>query len=213
MAPPAGLTLSYAERTALASGSYYIAIFIRLAVAPVLRCWLGLGPIKPGVNTLDPDGVVYEGYGQALNVPAMKQLINGTAERIETGLSGLDNRILELATYANVVHGKTHDIGIGIMGPDWALLGSVHWVKHYVADYLTMSVTPAQDIEGETVKTATLSSRSLMTGRMRPNWSYFNFKDQHARSALVNPTLPPDRFCQRTPLYSVTGSKTWPDYS
>ena len=208
------MELSGAEREALASGSYRLAVFIRLGTEPPLNAWVGLGPIRlqPGQSTLDPDGVVYQGFGKILNIPVMRQMVNGGAERIDTGVSIFDNQILTLASYANAVQGKTHDVGVGLMNESWALIGTVHWIRHYVADFLTISVTPSADPEGETVKSAVLSSGSAMTDRKRPGWSYFNNQDQQARSSLVNPSLPKDQSCERTVLYSVTGQKTWPKY-
>lgn len=206
------MILSSNELLALQSGPPNLAIFVRLAMTPVLRCWLGVGDIRPGLNALDPDGVLYHGFGQLMNVPALQQLINGAAERIDITLSGIDDGILALAGFANAVQGKACDIGLGIMGTDWKLLGAIHWCRHYTADFLAMSITPAGDPSGQTIKAATLSIGSLTTGRKRPTHSYFTNQDQQARSLVVNPTLPLDRFCERTPQYSITGSKQWPQY-
>jgi hypothetical protein len=206
------MILSAAELLALKSGPPNLAIFMRLAMATPLRCWLGIGDIRPGLNALDPDGVLYHGFGQLLNIPAMAQLINGAAERVDISLCGVDDGILALAGFANAVQGKACDIGLGIMGTDWKLLGAVHWCRHYTADVLSMSITPAGDPDGQTIKAATLSIGSLTTGRKRPTHSFFNNQDQQYRSLAVNPTLPLDRFCDRTQIYSIAGWKQWPRY-
>jgi hypothetical protein len=206
------MTLTDAEIGALELGPPRLGLFIRLAIDPVLRCWLGVGPIKPGVNALDADDEAYSGYGELINVPAFQQLINGAMDRVDLQLSGLDDRILALASFSEVVRAKPCDIGFGMFDEAWALLGAVHWCQHYIADFLAMKVTPAGDPGGQTLKTATLSCGSLMTGRRRPGRSYFNNQDQQARSLVLNPLLPLDRFCERTPQYSVGGNKSWPKY-
>lgn len=202
------MTLSGAEISALEQGPPRLGLFIRLSLEPTpLRCWLGVGPIDIGVNALDPgDGELYSGFGEVLAVPALNQVIKGQASRADIALSGLDDRILALAAFSNVVQGKECDIGIGFFDSSWALLGAVHWRHRYVADFLAMTVTPAGDPSGQTIKTATLSIGSMMTGRRRAGLSFFTNQDQQARS-------PTDRFCERTPQYSVIGNKTWPKFS
>lgn len=200
------MNLSAAEITALAAGAPRLGIFIRLDVDPVLRCWLGIGAIKPGINALDATNEIYSGFGQVLDVPVMSQMINGAADRAELSLSGVDDRILELANSADAVKNVACDIGFALMGPDWALLAAIHWTRRYYADYLAMSVSPAGDPEGQSMKTARLSIRSQMTGRRRAGLAYFTSQDQQARS-------PGDRFCERTAQYSNIGVKTWPKFS
>lgn len=197
------MNLSATEIAALALGGVRIGVFIRLATD--LRLWLGLGSIRPGVNALDAEGATYA--GQIVNLPAMKQLINGTADRAEISLSGADNRILALANSAAAVQGKTCDVGFALMGHDWALLGAVHWCQRYFGDFLRMTVTPASEPGQQTVKTAALSIRSQMTGRRRRGLSYFTNQDQQAPGRS-----PTDRMCERTPQYSQIGNKTWPKY-
>lgn len=206
------MNLSSTERDALAAGTYNIGLFIRLDVSPILRCWLGLGPIRVGVNALDSSGATYQGFGELLNYPAVQQLINGAAERVEISLSGTNDRILELATERDNIKGVACDLGFGALGADWSLLGDVHWMRHFVADYLALSVSPAGDPNGQTVKTAVLSIGSLMTGRRRAGRSYFNNQDQQARDLILNPDGTPDLFCERTPAYSLAGNKQWPRY-
>lgn len=201
------------EIAELRAGAPRRGLFLRLAVDPVLRCWLGFGPIDVGVNTLDPAGVLYKGYGPLLNLPSLGQLINGAFERLDLSLSGLDDRILALATSANEVQGVRCSVGFGLFGNDWQLLAPVHWTRHYVADFLRMDIAPAGDPTGQTMKTATLSIGSMMTGRRRAGRSYYNNQDQQARSLAVNPTLPADRYSERTSIYSQIGNKTWPKFA
>jgi hypothetical protein len=203
------MTLTPAEITALdagAVGSLRLGLFLRLDVDPPLRCWLGLGSIRPGVNAIDATDELYSGFGQLLAVPAFQQLVNGAAERAEISLSGVDPRILDLATEANAVRGKSCDIGVAIFDSNWSLIGPVHWMRHFVADFMSVTVTPAADPGGQTMHSAKLSIGSMMTGRRKRGLSYFSNQDQHERS-------PTDNFCERTRLYTMNGQKQWPKYA
>lgn len=207
------MSFSAAELDALQADAVRLGLFLRLDLAPPLRCWFGCGPIDAGVTALDPSGATYDGFGQLMNLPTMSQVINGAADRVDISLSGTDDRILSLASFANKVHGVACDIGFGLFGDNWQLLGPVHFIRHYIADYLRMQITPAGSPSDQTMKTATLSVASAMTGRRRARYSFFSMQDQRARSLEMNPTLPPDKFCERTVLYSVAGLKTWPIYA
>lgn len=199
------MTFTDAEIDALHDGAPRIGLFLRLEVDPVLRCWLGVGSIDVGFDVLDAGGATYRGFGQMLNLPVFQQLINGAAERVELKLSGGDDGILALANFSGEVKGKRCDIGFALFDEAWALLGSIHWCRHYVADFLAMEVSPASDPDQQTTKTATLSIGSLMTGRRRRGLSYFNNQDQQARS-------PTDLFCERVAKYSVLAQKLWPKF-
>jgi hypothetical protein len=207
------MNLTPAEIDALQQGAIRIGLFVRLAVDPPLRCWLGLGAIRPGINAVDATDEVYSGFGQLLNIPAMHQFINGGADRIEMSLSGVDDRILGLASFANTVHGAACHVGFGLFDTAWSMLGPVKWTRRYMADYLRMAVTPAGTPNDQTSKSATLALASQTTGRRRPKRSYFTQQDQQARSDEMNPALATDSFCQWTPKYSIAGNKTWPKFA
>jgi hypothetical protein len=201
------MILNEAELAALESGAVRLGVFFRLDTAPVVRLWLGIGDIQPGVNALDPDGAEYKGFGAIQNVPAFKQLINGKAERVDFTLSGVSGDILAIASGgdAQQVKGKRTAVGFAIMAPDWSLLGAVKWCANYVADYLAIQQQVTADPQDPIVRTITLSCGTLMTGRRRPGLSYFSNQDQQAR-------FPGDRFCERTPVYANGFNKTWPTF-
>jgi len=207
------MNLTASELSALELDGVRVGFFLRLAVAPPLRCWLGAGPVAVGINVLDADEEIYSGFGELISLPAMSQLINGAADRVELALSGIDDRILALADFAEPVKGVGCDIGFGLFDTDWSFLGAVHWLRHFVADYLALSIAGANEPTGQTLKTATLSIGSLMTGRRRRGLSYFNNQDQQVRARALNPTLTTDRFCERTVRYSIRGAKTWPKFA
>jgi hypothetical protein len=207
------VNLSSPESAALEAGSIRLGLFVRLAVTPILRCWLGIGNIAPGINAVDATSEVYHGFGQLLTIPPLAQLINGAADRIELSLSGVDDQILNLATFANVVHGASCYFGFGMFDAAWTLLGPVHWARRYTADYLRMQVAPANPPEEQTAEPETPALVSQTNARRRARLSYFTQQDQQARALALNPSLTTDLFCQWTPKYSVAGQKTWPKFA
>ena len=207
------MNLTTDEIAELEVGPPRLGLFLRLDIDPPLRCWLGDGPIKPGITVYDATDEKYFGYGKLLGMPSFQQLINGAGERIDISLSGVDPAILALANHNNIVQDVDCAMGFGIFRKDWQLLGAVHWIRVYTADFIALSVTPAMDPSGQTIKTATLSISSAMVTRKRPSYSYFNYQDQLARSAAINPLLPPDQFFDRIKDYSIIATKTWPRFT
>lgn len=202
------MSLTLAEKAQLASGNQNIGIFWRLDTPTPVRLWLGFGDIKPGINALDPvTGIVYRGFGEIAAVPALKQMINGAAERVEFTLSGVEGEVLALAAAhdAQSVKGKRVAIGFAVMDGSFKLLGAVRWIRFYTADFLAIQQAPTDDPASPIVRTLTLSCGSLMTARRRPAYSYFTNQDQQRR-------YPGDRFCERTPRYAQGFNKTWPRY-
>lgn len=201
------ISFNAAELAALESGAIRLGIFFRLDTDPVVRIWLGVGKIRPGVNVYDATGAEYLGAGEITDVPPFKQLTNGAAERIEFKLSGVSGRILEIASGgdAQQVKGKRAAYGFAIMGPDWSLLGPVHWCANYTADYLSISQELVEDPENPIVRTITLSCGTLLTARRRPGLSYFSDQDQQTR-------FPGDKFCERTAVYANGFNKAWPTF-
>ena len=202
------LTFNDRELAVLESGSQRLGAFFRLETDPVVRLWLGVGDIEPGVNAYDLTGAEYKGFGAITNVPAFKQLINGKAARVDFTLSGVSGDILEIASGgdAKQVKGKRTSVGFALMGEDWALLGAVKWCANYVADYLSIQQAVTDDPMQPIVRTVSLSCGSQLTGRRRPVYGYFSDRDQQAR-------FPGDRFCERTPNYANGFNKTWPTFT
>ncbi|MHC2677512.1 hypothetical protein ACVI1J_009675 [Bradyrhizobium diazoefficiens] len=196
-----------AELAALDSGIVKIGIFFRLDVEPdPVRLWLGYGAIEPGINVYDTAaGATYLGLGELQNVPAIKQLINGAAERVEFTLSGVSGEVLAIASGndADAIKGAPATLGFGLFGDTWSsLLGALHWCGFYVADYLERAQAVA--VIGDTItRTVTLSCGSRFTGRRRPDFSYFTDQDQQARH-------PGDKSCSLTPNYAHGFTKKWP---
>lgn len=194
-----------AELAVLESNTQRVGVFFRLATDSVVRLWLGIGRIKPGVNQLDPvDGGVYYGFGELVDVPAFQQLTGGTAERVDFSLSGVSQKTLALAAVdAPTVKQRSVAVGLGIMAPEWKLLAPVHWCWRGTADFLQAAVVPAADETGQTTRSITLSVGSLFTGRRRRGLSFYTDMDQQRAS-------PGDTFCENTVKIAAGSDKVWP---
>lgn len=199
------IVFNAAELAVLESGTQRIGYFWRLDIDPVVRLWLGVGDIRPGVNIYDADGSVYKGLGQITALPPFKQLTNGAAERITFVLSGVSGKVLQAAAsgHPEQVKGKRVASGFAIMGQDWSLLGPVRWPANYTADYLSIEQDVVESPSDPVVRSVSLSCGTLLTGRRRPGYAYFSNQDQQAR-------FPGDRFCERTPVYGNGFNKAWP---
>jgi hypothetical protein len=191
------------ELAALESGLIRLGLFFRMTTDPIIRLWLGVGKIEPGVNTLDSTGAVYTGFGELRSLAEFSQLVNGQAERVDFTMSGVSGELLGLAGQSqDKINGKEVAIGFGLMNETWALIGPIRWSRVFYADFL--AINQAQS-ETDTVRTLTLSCGSLMTARRRPGLSYYSDPDQQGRSAG-------DRFCERVPKYAQDVQKPWPRF-
>lgn len=202
------ITFNDAELAALESGMQRLGYFWRLNLDPVVRLWLGVGDIRPGMNVYDADGEIYKGLGQITTLPPFKQLTNGAAERVTFTLSGVSGKVLQVAAGGDPeqVKGKRVASGFAIMASDWSMLGPVHWPANYTADYLSIEQDVTEDPTTPIVRTVALSCGTLLTARKRPGLSYFSNQDQQTR-------FPGDRFCERTPVYANGFNKAWPVFS
>lgn len=195
-----------AELAALDSSNFRLGVFFRLATDPVVRLWLGFGNIEPGVNAYDLSGALYRGCGELLDVPAFRQLLNGAAERVRFGFSGVSGDVLSIAAgEASIVKGKAVAVGVGIMAQGWTLIGEIRWCAFYVADYLSIDQSAAAPGQAVT-RSVGLSCGSRFTGRRRPSLSYLSDQDQQAR-------YPGDLFCNLVGNYAHGFSKQWPTFS
>lgn len=200
------MSFNDAEIAALARGTRRIGVFFLLETADPVALWLGYGKIKPGINAYDSVGREYKGFGEIQNVPSIKQLLNGAAMRQDFVLSGVKGDVLDaVGNDSEAVKGKPVHVGYALMDADWQLLGPIHWLASYTADYIAVSQPPTQ-LDQPITRTITLSCASRNTGRRRPLYGYFTDADQQARS-------PGDKFCSLVSNYSRTFPKAWPHYA
>ena len=199
------MQLTVAQSDVLNSDQQNIGFFFKLETAPPVRFWLGSGMMESGVSAVESVNATYLGFGQLVDVPAMQQLLNGQAERVEIGISGVSAEMIALAGTqdAALVKNKRCFVGLGIMSKDWQLYPPVLWIRNYRCDFLTVRRAAATTPDGPSVQSVVLSLGSNLTMRRRPGLSYFTDGDQKE----IHPT---DRFCERTSIYSQQVTKPWP---
>lgn len=206
------MILNADELAALDASTQHIGVFFYLATTPAIRLWMGIGKVRPGVNAIDLTGQTYTGFGELVDVPATRMLVNGAAERMDFVLSGVSLAMMaHLAADAIAVKGKRGALGFAIMSAEsetyWQLLGPVRWPRQFTADYLSFRQGVLDSTDGTVIRTLVLSVGTEYTDRRQPPISFWTDRDQRRRSGS-----PADKFCERTVLYSQETKKVWPQY-
>jgi hypothetical protein len=181
------------------------AILVRIATDPLIRLWTGaVSDLAIGADVVETtDGAIYQGMGVLTNVPAVNQLLNGQAERIEFTISGaaITGEIAAIAsTEAAAIRGAKVNMGLLAFDSNWQIASPTAWLWEGYAD--SLGVDRKGDAKNPT-RGVKLAVGSLMTGRRRPAIGYWTDPDQRQRSA-------DDSFFDRVRQYSIQTTKVWP---
>jgi hypothetical protein len=157
---------------------------LRMATDPPVRIWSGARtlPVPAGASDpVDAGGATYRGWGELLNLPAVQQLINGAAERLDFSVSGISAEALGLAAASSTeIREKEVRVGSVLLDDYWQVAGDIAWEWVGTADSLIVE----RDASGEApIRTITLSVRSGATDRRRPPLAFFTDQDQRRRSS------------------------------
>jgi hypothetical protein len=136
-------------------------------------------------------------------VPALNQLINGQAGRVDFQLSGvaLTGEAAALAsTSAADIRGALVNVGFFAFDANWQIGTPVLWPWQGEADSLTIE---RQGDAKTATRTMKFSVGTALTGRRRPFVNYFTDSDQRQRSA-------DDAFFSEIRGYSGQSTKIWP---
>ena len=167
-----------------------------------IRLWSGVGDRALPVDAIETQGGTYTGIGDLVGMPALSQLINGVAERVEFTLSGATADIVALAdSEADSVRNVPVHIALVAFDEDYQRATAPVWVWEGESDVPRISRAAGEDLS--VVRTISLSVGSVFTGRRRPRQSYYNGVQQRARSA-------DDAFCDRANTYSLGTTRKWP---
>lgn len=159
--------------------SYRRSTLFRLACDPVCRLWSGFGDLEI-TDDYDPSGEIYLGAAALLDVPALKQLINGVADRVDFGISGVSAEALRLVLEdAPSVRDAPVLIGEQSFDANWQKVGAPNWLWQGIADVLLVDSSGA---DASRQRTISLSTRSADTFRADPVPSYYTDQDQRRRS-------------------------------
>lgn len=185
-----------------ASGAPRWSIFFRMACkSSVVRAWMGVGDFDVQPDDVDIEGGIYLGVGLVGEVPALRQLVGGVAERIEFSLNGADETTFRLADdQVEEARGAQVHVGIIFFDEDWQPVAPIAWLWEGTAD------VPAVDRDGsggQVTRKVSLSVGSAFTDRTRPQLGFYTDKDQRRRS-------PDDAFCARVASYSIDSTIVWP---
>lgn len=167
-----------------------------------VRAWNGVGRLAVGPWGADTTGGDYLGIGALIEVPALQQLVNGVAQRIEISLSGVDAQIVSLADEgASEIRAKDTNVGMLFMDGDWQPLATPLAVWTGESDSIRCDSAP--DSDGNKKRTISLSVGSTTTGRRRPRYNLYTRAQQRQKS-------PTDAGCDRVALYSQERELKWP---
>lgn len=178
-------------------------VLLRVASATPIRVWSGLVrnlPIPAG--GLEVDGGVYQAMGQLTGLPQLANVLNGKAQRVAFTLSGTAVTA-EIAAMAHgnaaAIRGKAVDVGLVLFDDAWQPMTPIFWRWSGTADSLSVIRGGAVDKPQRSLK---LSCGSAMTGRKRPNLSFWTPIDQARRSA-------DDAFFSEVPKLYDGATKVW----
>lgn len=179
----------------------YSLFFYMKCKTSIVRAWLGVGDFALEADDMDPEGGTYKGIGMVGEMPALRQLVGGLAERVEFALNGADETTFRLADdqVEEVRRAPVH-VGIIFFDEHWQAVAPVAWLWEGLADVPSVD----RDGSGDQInRRVTLSVGSAFTDRTRPQLGSYTDKDQRRRS-------PDDAFCARVASYSIDSTIVWP---
>ena len=182
---------SDAAKAQLSGSTVRPGVLLRIdATTGPLRLWGGAGSLQIPPDAVESAPAIYQGMGVITGLPAISQLANGLAERVEFKLSGVSDTIRGLAAdEANTVRGVSCMIGFLVFGGDWQPLAPVAWLWEGTSDVV-------KSTRKGRVRTISLSVGSMFNGRRRPAFNYWTDAQQRERSS-------DDAFCDHVALYTA----------
>lgn len=179
----------------------YSMFFLMRTKTGWVRAWLGVGDYEVEPDDVDIEGGTYLGIGLVGEVPALRQLVGGLAERVEFTLNGADETTFRLADdQVAEVRGAPVHVGIVFFDERWQTTDPIAWLWEGTAD------VPAVDRDGageQINRRVALSVGSAFTDRTRPQLGFYTDADQKRRS-------PTDTFCARVAAYGIDSTIQFP---
>lgn len=198
MLPAQALAMS-----ALGAPRYSLFMLMQTSTGPV-RAWLGVGDYDLPADDVDTEGGTYLGIGLVGQIPALRQLVGGVAERVEFVLNGVDPVTFGLADEnADEVRNALVNVGIIFFDEDWQAADDIAWLWDGTAD--TVATDHSADASGRMARRVALSVGSAFTDRTRPKVGFYTPTDQKR----LHPT---DTACDRVPGMSPESTVIWPHF-
>lgn len=184
-----------------ASGAPRYSVLLRIEAADqVIRCWAGLGELEVPADDVEDATATYLGVGILADIPPLRQLIGGVAERLDFVLNVPAGQIFDLADDdVEQVRRAPVQLGLVFFDEDWQQT-PVAWLWSGTADSPAIS---RQASGTRITRQVRLSVGSALTDRTRPQLASYTKADQRRRSAT-------DTFCDRADLYTQGATVKWP---
>lgn len=184
-----------------AAGAPRYSMLLRIETTDqVVRAWAGIGDLEIPSDDVEDDAATYLGVGILGDVPPLRQLIGGSAERLDFALTVPGGEIFALADadFEQVRRAPVY-VGLIFFDADWQQ-SEVSWLWSGTADTTTVS---RQASGLQVTRQIKISAASVFTDRTRANLSAFTDTDQRSRSS-------DDSFCARVDRYTQTATVKWP---
>lgn len=199
-------------------GSHQLGIYFRVETDPALHMWFGTIDVPIGFDGIDPEGTVYLGGGQLLNIPSLEVLVNGTSDAVDFYVSGVDpataNRMLDSIP---TVRGKLVQVGITTLDQYFQPMSNVIPLWTGVGARTVESKQPVS--EGETaslgLSLSVVGGENMRSRRSSSLWSQSQQIEvsKMLRAGTPSAGLPDDEFCKQTNRLSRGVAPIWPRYN
>jgi len=184
-----------------------IRILIRMGFpSKTIRLWDGAGPY------MDADGEIWSGCALNEGLDQIESAMNAEAATLTLGLSGIDPRFTDLA-YEDMDAGEVIGSKVQLLiqpCDQWDQpVGPAEVRFTGTIDNMPSDETVAGD---QIVSSIALEITNRFDLRTLVNGAVLSDVDQRARSAILNPGAPSDRFAERIPGL-IDKTIVWPRYS
>lgn len=187
--------------TAMGAPRWSLFFLLTLKDGSRVRAWLGVGDYPVAADDVDAEGGIYLGIGMVGDIPPLRQLVGGIAERVDFALSGVDETTMALANEdASLVKDALVNVGIVFFDEDWQAVAPPSWLWDGTADVIEQEADGAGE---QIVRAVKLSVGSAFMDRTRVSLGYYTDADQQRR-------YPGDTFCARVAGYAIDSTIVWP---
>lgn len=172
-------------------GSHSLGIFLRIDTDPPLHVWFGIEDKPANFDSIEPSGTIYTGGGQFIGMPTLEVLVNGSADRVEFTISGIDPETgASMLASIPEVRGRSVHIGLTTLDKYYQPMTNVIPIWEGMASHPSENAAATQSNQNQTL---TLSL-AVVTGeatRSRPSRALWSSPHQKAISST-------DKFCDET---------------
>jgi hypothetical protein len=156
------------------------SFIVYIACDPAALFWTGVGLLPLIADAVLPEPMTALGAGTLVNIPDFQQLMDGTAERLQFIVSGVNDETLRLAfDDAPSVRNALAWLGRITFDKDWQQTGPIEWEAMFQARELTISRTSDGNATSQAISLTVVGGDSA---RSRSINSYFTDADQRRRS-------------------------------